>query len=106
MDAPVQVCIAFVFRYFQYVLLFVVVPFCIMSQKTVNMAFEGDGGCAMAQVVSHWPLTMDAQVRNQVSPCGICRELSGTGAGFCPSSSVFPVSMIPLGLQIHISWGG
>jgi hypothetical protein len=47
-------------------------------------------GHAMAQAVSCWPLTMEACVRAQVIPCGICGGLSGTGTGFAPSSSVLP----------------
>jgi hypothetical protein len=45
---------------------------------------------AMAQVVSRRPLTAEARIRARVNPCGICGGQSGTGAGFSPSSSVFP----------------
>jgi hypothetical protein len=48
------------------------------------------GGHAMAQVVSHRPLTAEAWVRARVNPCGICGGQSCTGTGFSPSSSVFP----------------
>jgi hypothetical protein len=47
-------------------------------------------GRAMAQAVSRWPFTTEAQVRARFDPCGICGGQSGTGAGFYPSSSVFP----------------
>jgi hypothetical protein len=43
----------------------------------------------MAQVVSRWPLTVEARVRARVSPCRICGGQSGTGAGVAPRSSVF-----------------
>jgi hypothetical protein len=51
-------------------------------------------GHAMAQVISCWPLTTEAQVCAQVSPCGIIGGQSGTGTGFSPSSSDFPCQYI------------
>jgi hypothetical protein len=56
----------------------------------------------MAQVVSRRPLTAEARVRDQVSPCGICGGQISTGTGFSPSSSVSPVSVIKLWLSIFI----
>jgi hypothetical protein len=57
----------------------------------VKQTEEEDGeGCVMTQAVSRRPLTAEARVRSQVSPCGICGGQSGTGTGFPPSTSVFP----------------
>jgi hypothetical protein len=47
----------------------------------------------MAQAVSYRALTTEARVRSWVSPCGICSGQSGTGTGFSPSTSVFPLSV-------------
>jgi hypothetical protein len=47
----------------------------------------------MAQVVSRRPLTAEARVRARVNPRRICGGQSGTGTGFSPSSSVFPVNI-------------
>jgi hypothetical protein len=44
----------------------------------------------MAQAVSRRPLTAEARVRGQVSPCGICGGQSGTGIDCSPRSSVSP----------------
>jgi hypothetical protein len=63
-------------------------------------------GRAMAQVVSHRPLTAEARVRTWVNPCGICGGQSGTGTGFSLSSSVFPsIYHSTVALQTHIIWG-
>jgi hypothetical protein len=56
-------------------------------------------GRAMAHVVSRRPLTAEAWFRARVTPCGICGGQSGPGTGFYPSSSVFPVSIIPPSLS-------
>jgi hypothetical protein len=46
----------------------------------------------MAQVISHLPLTVEAQaqIKSHASPCGICGEPSGTG--FILRNSVFLLS--------------
>jgi hypothetical protein len=50
----------------------------------------------MAQAVSRRPLTAEARIRSQFSPCGICSGQSGTGTGFFPRALRYsPVSFIP-----------
>ena len=41
----------------------------------------------MAQAVSHLPLTTEAQVQSQASPCWICGGLSDTGTDYSVYSS-------------------
>jgi hypothetical protein len=62
-------------------------------------------GCAIAQAVSRWLLTVESWVRIQVSPCVICGGQNGTRTGFCPSPLVFPVSIIPLLLHFMYHLG-
>jgi hypothetical protein len=49
---------------------------------------------AVDQVVSRWPLTVEARVRDRVSPCEICGGQSGTGTGFPLSVSFHHCSML------------
>jgi hypothetical protein len=58
-------------------------------------------GRAMAQAVSRLPLTTEARVRSQVSPCGICGGRSGTGTGFSSSTSVFPCQFHSTGAPLQ-----
>lgn len=55
----------------------------------------------MAQVVSCWPLTMDAQVQPQASPHAIRGEQISTGTGFPLGTSVFPATDSPSMFHPH-----
>jgi hypothetical protein len=47
-------------------------------------------GHAVAQVVSYWPVSAEAQVQTRVIECGICGRLSGLEAGLSVSTSFLP----------------
>ena len=53
-------------------------------------SFFFSAGPTMAQAFSRRPVTTEAPVRSQVSPCEICGGQSGTGTGFSSSTSLFP----------------
>jgi hypothetical protein len=57
----------------------------LRNKCTVTKLINNQGGFA----VSRRSLTTEPCVRSQVISCGICRERSGTGTGFSPSTSVF-----------------
>jgi hypothetical protein len=61
---------------------------------------------SMTQAVSHGLLTTEAWVHAEVTPCGICSRQSGTGTGYFPNYSIFPVNIIPLWFSILISHAG
>jgi hypothetical protein len=61
--------------------------------------------CRMAQAVSSRPLIAEARILARVSPV-ICGGQIGTGTGFSPSFSLFPVIIIPPWLFVLIfHWG-
>jgi hypothetical protein len=62
-------------------------------------------GRAMAQVVSHRPLTAESRVRFGANPCGIYGGQRGTGTGFSLNSSVFPCQYHSTVVHTHISSG-
>jgi hypothetical protein len=53
----------------------------IAADSQNNHGYKGNYGRAMAQAVSRRPLTGEARVRAQVSPCGISGLLSDTRTG-------------------------
>ena len=73
------------------------------SEWTVTMFNILNYGRAMMQVVSHWSLTLEAQVQSKASPDGICGVQSDIGTGFSVSTAVFAyVIFIMTVLQTHI----
>jgi hypothetical protein len=48
------------------------------------------------------PLTAEARFQSQATPCEICGAWIGSGTGFSPSTSVFPVNIIPPSLHTHL----
>jgi hypothetical protein len=72
----------------------------VMVSVMNHGALRVEQSCTMAQAVSRWPLTAEAQVPARVGPCGICSGQSDSGTGYSPSSSVPPVNIIPPWLSI------
>jgi hypothetical protein len=60
----------------------------------------------MAQAVSRRPPTAEARVHVRVIPCGILLNKVALGQGFLRVLRFSPVSIIPPGLHIDISFGG
>jgi hypothetical protein len=58
-------------------------------------------GRIVAQAVSRRPFTAEFRVRSRVRPCGICGGQSGIGAGFSPSTLVFPCQFHSTAAQLH-----
>jgi hypothetical protein len=55
---------------------------------------EESAWCVMVQVVCHHPLTTEASVQPQGSPCRICGGKSGNRTGFSHNTSIFPLPII------------
>jgi len=55
----------------------------------------------MAQDFSHQPLTMEAWVHSQASPCRYCSEEGCTDTRFSRSTLLLPFNIIPLMLSTH-----
>jgi hypothetical protein len=56
----------------------------------------------VAQAANHWRFTVEVRAGSQVGSCEICGGQSGTGTGFCASTSVYHVSIFPPMLHTHL----
>jgi hypothetical protein len=54
----------------------------------------------MAHAFSRRPVTVETKDRSQVNPFETCGGRCGNGTGLPPSTSVFPVTIVPPVLQI------
>ena len=78
------------------------VPSGIILERQLQTARKRQsGGRAMAQAVSHRPLTAEARVRSRVGPGWICGGQSGTRTGFSPTTSVFPCQFHSTGAPLR-----
>jgi hypothetical protein len=62
---------------------------CVLLRK-LHIGQRPEISYTIAQTLSHQPLTTNAQVHTQVSPCGICGRQSDAGTGSSLSPSVLP----------------
>jgi len=58
----------------------------------------------MAEAVSRWPLTVEAWVGTQATPCGICGGRSSTVTVFLRVMRFYRVTVSPPRLHIRISF--
>jgi hypothetical protein len=63
------------------------------EQHEVRLFLNADTGRAMAQVISHRLLTVEAQVRARVNPCGIVVDRVALGQVFLLVFLCFPVNI-------------
>jgi hypothetical protein len=56
----------------------------------------------MAQAVTRRSVALEGRVRSQFIPCEICGGQSDIGTDFFSSVSIFPVSIIPPILHVHL----
>jgi len=56
----------------------------------------------MDLAVIRWALTEESRVRSQICPCSNCGEQSDPDTCLCPSTSPFPVNIIPWVVQTHL----
>jgi hypothetical protein len=80
--------------------------YCSAVNTSYNAQLQFVAGRAVAQAVSRRSVNAESRVRPRVSPCAICGGQSGTGTGFSPSSSVFPLCIIPASFSILLCHPG
>jgi hypothetical protein len=83
---------------------------CVLCHGSGSQLCMSYGCCAMDQAGSCRPVSRQAQVQSQASPCGNCGGQSGSDKSSSPNTSQFsavshftntPYSFIPLSLMLH-----
>jgi hypothetical protein len=64
--------------------------YCTVRTESLNTRHTSLSGRAMAHAVSCRPHTAKARLQSQARPPEVCGGKTGNGAGFSPSTSVFP----------------
>jgi hypothetical protein len=67
-----------------------------------NFRLQHKAALWLRRCMCTWILKLETRFQFHISPCEICGGHSGTVAGFPPSTSISPVSIIPPNVCIHI----
>jgi len=71
----------------------------ILIQDSQLLIFLQISDHVMAQAVSWWPVTTEDWIQSHPSSCWICGGRSGNDTDFSSSTSILPVSIIPVTLH-------
>jgi hypothetical protein len=81
-----------------------VAAWCSVTLRSAHFEFPMIVGCTVVQAGSRRPLTAEARVRYQVSPCGVRGRWICTRKGFSPIILFFPLSVTGTGISRSVQW--